>query len=159
MYGPGAGRAHRNTSEARKPTAAASTFSRPSRWEPGRTASRPAASAGTPSAPKRARSPMGLVAPEAVERVHVDRVEALADAEDKDAEDDEGDQDREGERELDDQRHALGPGRGQDQAVLEAHEPDDLAHRVAAGDHHQQAEQDHGEREGDVLARQRVGRG
>src|SRR3954468_25058777 len=98
-------------------------------------ASRAAASTGTPSTPKRARSPMGLVAPEAVERVHVDRVEALSDAEDEDAEDDEGDQDREGDRELDDQRHALGPGRGQDQAVLEAHEPDDLTHRVAAGYH------------------------
>jgi hypothetical protein len=37
------------------------------------------------------------------------------------------------------------------------HEADDLAHRVASGDHHQEAEQDDGEREGDVLARQHVG--
>ena len=39
------------------------------------------------------------------------------------------------------------------------HEADDLAHRVAPRHHHQQAEQDDGERERQVLARQRSGFG
>ena len=63
------------------------------------------------------------------------------------AEHDEGDQHRERDADLDHQRHAAGAGGGQDQAVLQRHEADHLADGVAPGDHHQQAEQDHGERE------------
>src|SRR5688572_11851701 len=98
-------------------------------------ASRSAASAGTPRRPKSASSPMDLVAPEPVQGAHVDGVEALADAEDEDPKDDEGDQHREGDRELDHERHALGPCGGEDEPVLEAHEAHYLAHRVAPGDH------------------------
>ena len=51
----------------------------------------------------------------------------------------------------------LRPGRGEDEAVLQGHEAHHQADGVAAGDHHQQSEQDDGEGEGQVLARQRVG--
>ena len=66
---------------------------------------------------------------------------------------------RERDADLDHQRHALGAGGRQDQAVLQRHEADDLADRVAPRHHHQQAEQDDREREGEILARQRIGLG
>ena len=72
---------------------------------------------------------------------------------------DEGDQHREGDADLDHQRHALGAGGRQDQAVLERHEADDLADRVAPRHHHQRPEQHDGERESEILARQRIGGG
>ena len=62
---------------------------------------------------------MGLVAPESVQRLDVDRVESLADPEHEDPEHDERDQDREGDRQLDHERHAFRTRRCQDQAVLE----------------------------------------
>ena len=89
----------------------------------------------------------------------IDRVEALADAEQENADDDEGDQDREGDADLDHERHALGAGGGEHQAVLQRHEADHLTDGVAPRHHHQQAEQHHREREGEVLARQRIGVG
>ena len=97
------------------------------------------------------RSPRKLV-----ERLDVDGVEPLANAEQEDADDDEGDQDREGDADLDHQRHALGAGGGQDQAVLHRHEADDLADRVAPHHHHQQPQQHDREGERQVLARQRI---
>ena len=93
-------------------------------------------------------------AAELVERAHVHGVEALADAKHEHTEHDEGDQDRERDQNLDHQRHAFGAGRGQHQAVFQRHEADDLRHRVAPGDHHQQAEQDDSERERQILAHQ-----
>ena len=75
-------------------------------------------------------------------------------AEHEHAEHDEGDQDREGDGKLHHERHAAGAGCRQDQAVFQRHEADDLGDGVAPGDHHQKAEQDHGEREGEILTRQ-----
>ncbi len=60
-------------------------------------------------------------------------------------------------RNLDHQRHALGAGRRQHQAVLQRHEADHLAHGIAPRHHHQQAEQHHRQRKRKILARQRIG--
>ena len=98
------------------------------------------------------RSPLN-----SVQRLHVDGVEALANAEQEDADHDQRHQHREGDADLDDERHPPCAGRGEDQAVLDRHEADDLADRIAPGDHHQEAKQDDREREGEVLARQRAG--
>src|SRR6185369_7847306 len=96
---------------------------------------------------------------ESVERLHVDAVEALSDAEQEDADYDEGDQHRKCDADLHDQRHTLGAGGGEHEAVLQRHEADHLAHRVAPRDHHQQAEQYDRERKGEVFACQRIGLG
>src|SRR5258706_3528147 len=87
----------------------------------------------------------------------VDRLEALADAEQENADHDQRHQDREGDADLHHQRHALRAGGGEDQPVLDRQEADHLAHGIAPRDHHQQAEQDHRKRKGEVLARQRAG--
>src|SRR5439155_119130 len=88
------------------------------------------------------------------------RVEALADAEQEHPDDQEGDEDGEGDADLDDERHAARAGRGEDQAVLERHEADHLAHRVAPRDHHEEAEEKHRQRERQVLAHEHaLGRG
>src|SRR5262245_42300524 len=89
---------------------------------------------------------------EAVERLQVDRVEALADAEQENADHDESDEDREGDADLDHQRHALGAGRGKHEAVLERHEADDLTDGVAPRHHHQEAQQHDRERKGEIFA-------
>src|SRR5262249_28652786 len=94
---------------------------------------------------------------EAVERLQVDRVEALADAEQEDADHDEGDQDREGNADLDHERHAFGAGGGEHEPVFERHESDHLPDRVAASHHHEQAKQHDRERKGEVLTRERIG--
>src|SRR4051795_4280469 len=57
-----------------------------------------------------------------VQEMDVDRLEALADAEEEDADDDQRHEDREGDADLHHQRHALGARRGEDQAVLDRHE-------------------------------------
>src|SRR4249920_714642 len=92
-----------------------------------------------------------------VERVHVNRVEALANAEQENADDDEGDENGKGDADLDHERHALGTGGGEHEPVLQRHEADDLAYDVASRHHHQEAEQNHGKRKGEVLARERIG--
>ena len=97
--------------------------------------------------------------PVIVERTDIHGVEPFANAKQEDADDDEGDQDREGDADLDDQRHSLGARGGEDQPVLQRHEPDNLADGISAGDHHQQPEQDNGQREGQILACQRIGIG
>src|SRR5262245_64848215 len=86
---------------------------------------------------------------EAVERLQVDRVEALADAKQEDADHDESDQDREGDADLDHERHALGAGRGKHETVFERHKPDDLTDGVAAREHNQETEQPGRGREGE----------
>ena len=88
----------------------------------------------------------------AVERLEIDGVEAFADAEHEDREDEQRDQHREGDADLDHERHAARAGGGKDQAVLHRHEADDLRHRVAPHDHHQEAQQDDGERQRQLLA-------
>src|SRR5580698_7679720 len=67
---------------------------------------------------------------ELVERLHIDGVEAFADAEQEDSDHDECDEDGERDADLDDERHALGPSAGEDQPVLDRHEADHLAHRI-----------------------------
>ena len=89
--------------------------------------------------------------------VGVDRLEPLADAEQEHADHGQRDQHREGDRDLDHERHALGAGGGEDQPVLERHEADHHADRVAPHHHHQHAEQHDRQREGEILARERVG--
>src|SRR5437868_13161931 len=77
---------------------------------------------------------------EAVDVAHIHGVEALADAKHEHAEHDEGDQDRERDRELDHQRHALGAGCREHKTILERHEADDQRHGVAPRDHHEEAQ-------------------
>ena len=86
----------------------------------------------------------------------LDAVEALANAEQEQADHDERDQHRERDADFDDQRHAARAGCREDQAVFQRHEADHLADRVAPRHHHQQAQQDHGQREREVLAAQRI---
>ena len=93
--------------------------------------------------------------PVTVERRDIDRVETLANAEQENADDDEGDQDGEGDADLDHERHALGAGGGKHEPILQRHEADHLTYGVPARHHHQQAEQHHRERKGEVLARER----
>ncbi len=50
----------------------------------------------------------------------IDAVEALANAEQEHADHDERDEHRQGDADLDDERHALGAGGGEDEAVLQA---------------------------------------
>ena len=70
---------------------------------------------------------------------------------------DKRDQDREGDADLHDERHAFGAGGGKHQSILKRHEADDLTDGVAARHHHQQTKKNDGEREGEILARQRIG--
>ena len=104
----------------------------------------------------RARRSSSLLSAETIHSLHVHGVEALADAEQEDTDDDKGDQHREGDTNLDHQRHPLGPGRREHQAVLERHEADHLANSVTPSHHHQQTEQHHRQRKGQILARQRI---
>src|ERR1700722_3422127 len=99
----------------------------------------------TPLGRKLIASPSLHPSPKPVERLHVDGVEAFADAEQEDSDHDEGDEDGERDADLDDERHALGAGAAEEQPVLDRHEADDLAYRVAPRHHHQQAEQQHRE--------------
>src|SRR5215469_10948017 len=92
------------------------------------------------------------LAANAVERVNIDAVEALADAEEEDADDDEGDKYRKGDADLDHERHALCARRSKHKPVLERHEADDLAHGIPARHHHQQPEKHNRECEGEVFA-------
>src|SRR4051794_29798757 len=101
-----------------------------------------APSAGSPAAPpatpprrseSAGRPPPGQkticsspLAPEVVEGGDINGVEAFADPEQEDADDDERDQDREGHTDLDHERHAFGAGSRQHQSVLERHETHDL---------------------------------
>ena len=63
----------------------------------------------------------------------------------------------EGDADLHHQRHALRAGGGEVDAVLQRHEADHLADRVAPRHHHQQADQHDRQRQRDVLARHRIG--
>src|SRR5450631_2647207 len=56
---------------------------------------------------------------EPVERLDIDCVETLANTEQEDADDNEGDKHREGDRYFNHQRHSLGAGSCEDQAVLQ----------------------------------------
>ena len=123
---------------------------------PGSSAISTAATAGMASS-RVTGSKLIRALPDSGQSPDIDRVEALADAEQEDADDDEGDQDGEGDADLDHQRHALGAGGGKHQPVLQRHEADHLADGIAPRDHHEQAEQHDGEREGEVLARQQIG--
>src|SRR5579875_3493521 len=91
--------------------------------------------------------------------MQIHRVEAFADSEQENPDHDERDQDREGDADLDDERHALGARGGQHETVFERHEADHLAHGVSPRHHHQQAEQNHRQRESQVFARERIGLG
>src|SRR5581483_4326409 len=115
-------------------------------------------STGLPS-PHRKNRCSSPLSPKIVERRHIHRIEALANPEQEDADDDEGYQDREGDADFDDEWHALGSGGRQHQPVLERHEAYDLADGIAARHHHQKAEQYDRQRKGEILARQRVGIG
>ena len=53
----------------------------------------------------------------------------------------------------------LAPVGGKHEPVLERHEADHLADGILPRHHHQQPEQHHGEREGEIFARERVGAG
>ena len=114
---------------------------------------------GSPAADRTrwARLGSSLASAEPVQRADIDRVEPLADAEQEDADDDERDQHRERDADLHHQRHALRAGRGQVDAVLQRHEADDLADRVAPRHHHQQADQHDRQGQRDILARHRIG--
>src|SRR5687768_5661518 len=90
--------------------------------------------------------------PKAIEGFDVHRVEALADTEEEDTNHDEGDQDGECDADLDDEGHALGAGRGKYKTVLQRHEADHLADGVASHHHHQEPEENDGQREGEILA-------
>src|SRR3954470_4996436 len=170
--GPTGGRATSSTSAAAKVRSEASAFSQAVVRSSGSTASSAAAMPGIARMASTAREPGSLICRTSlggkeqgswllpavlVQEMDVDRLEALADAEEEDADHDQRHEDREGDADLDHQRHALGAGRGEDQAVLDRHEADHLAHGIAARDHHQEAEQDHRQREGEVLARERPG--
>src|SRR5580704_5032968 len=100
----------------------------------------------TPFGRKLTACPSLQSSPELVERLHVDGVEALADAEQEDADHDEGHENGERDADLDDERHAFGAGAGENQPVLDRHEADDLAHRIAPRHHHQEAEEEHRKR-------------
>src|ERR1700730_11585231 len=113
-------------------------------------------SAGRPRQ-RRRKQPSSPLSAEIVERGYVDGIEAFADPEQEDADDDEGDQDREGYADLDDERHAFGAGRRQHQPVLERHESHYLTDGVAAGHHDQKSEQPNRPSEGGVLPRPRGG--
>ena len=97
------------------------------------------------------------VSPITVECADIDAVETLANAEQEDSDDDESDDDGEGDADLDHEWHALGAGRGKHEPVLQRHEADHLADGILPRHHHQQAEQHDGEREGEILAREKVG--
>src|SRR5258708_33949765 len=73
------------------------------------------------------------LAPEVVERGDINGIAAFTDPEQEDANDDEGDQDREGDADLDNKRHASAGGGGQHQPVLNRHESTDPAAAAAAG--------------------------
>ena len=86
----------------------------------------------------------------------IQAVELLADLEEEHAEDDHADEDVEGNSQFDYHRHAVGgAGGGEEQAVFHRQEGDDLRHRLAARDHHQEGEQHAGE--GDAERRARDG--
>src|SRR5205814_7394894 len=161
--GPTGGRATSSTSAAANVSNDASTLSHAVVRSSGSTASHAAATPGTTRIASTAsepgsliRFPSWLLSAMFMEEMYVHGLEALADAEEEDADHDQRHEDREGDADLDHKRHALGAGGGEDQAVLDRHEADDLAHGVTARDHHQEAEQDHRERERQVLARERA---
>src|SRR3546814_7899646 len=81
------------------------------------------------------------LSPEFIHGLKIDRVEALADTKQEDADDDESYEYRKRDADLDNKRHAFCACRGKDQAVFKRHESDNLADGVAPRDHHQEAEQ------------------
>src|ERR1035441_6959572 len=84
----------------------------------------------------------------------VERFELLADLEEEEAEDEDADQHVERDAELDDHRHAVGgAGGGEEEAVFHGEESDDLGDGFAARDHHQERQQDDGERDAQRVAR------
>src|SRR5208283_5802532 len=97
-----------------------------------------------------------MASADTVELLDIDGVETFADAEEKNSDHDESDQDRECDADFDHERHALGAGRREYEAVFEGHEADDLADRIAARHHHEQAEKQDGQGKGEIFARQGV---
>src|ERR1700720_4552599 len=79
--------------------------------------------------PERTRSPPRSLEP--VERLDIDCVETLANTEQEDADDNEGDKHRECDRYFNHQRHSPGAGSREDQPVLQRHEANDLADGIA----------------------------
>ena len=72
--------------------------------------------------------------------VDVETVEGLAQLEEEDAEDEGAHQYVQRDAQLHHHRHAVGgAGGGEEQPVLQGQKADDLRHRLAPGDHHQQA--------------------
>src|SRR5438046_742832 len=166
---PGSGRTRNSMTAQSRVRKVPKTLSRAVVRSSGRNANSTALTAGmirialTTSAPGSvivaARRRSWPLAAEAIERVHVDRIEALANAEQEDPDHDQRDENRKGDADLDHQRHAFGACRGEDQPVLDRHEADHLPYRITARHHHQQAEEDHGQGEGEILAHQRTLRG
>ena len=64
------------------------------------------------------------------------------------------DEHREGNTDLDHQRHAACPGGGEDQAVFQRHEANDLGDGIAPRDHHQHPEKNDGERQRQAFTRE-----
>ena len=155
---PGSGRTKNSAIAQSSVSSVPTTLSRAVVRSSGRNASSAALTAGMIRiARRRARRGRSWPFPaETIERMHVHGIEALADAEQEDPDHDQRDQNREGDADLDDERHSLGAGRGEDQPVLDRHEADHLAHRVAPRHHDQQAEQDDRQREGEVFAHERA---
>src|SRR5258707_10193265 len=119
-------------------------------------ATRPSQSVSAGQPPRHRRKARSFpLAPVMVECGDINGIEAFADSEQEDADDDESDQDREGYADLDDERHALGAGGRQHQSVLKRHESDDLTDRIAAGHHDQKSQQHDPQGEGPILARPR----
>src|SRR6185437_11760893 len=86
-------------------------------------------------------SPLALVV---VECRNVHGVEALANSEQEDANDDEGDQNRKGHADLYHQRHAFGARSRQHQSVLKRHESHHLTNGISARHHDQKPKQYYG---------------
>jgi hypothetical protein len=76
--------------------------------------------------------------------MQIEAVELLANLEEEDAEHQHGHQNIERDAELHDHRHAISRAhRAEEEPVLHRQEPDHLRHRLAAGDHHEEREQDY----------------
>src|SRR5450631_437505 len=119
---------------------------------------KPRISAPASGVPRSRTNSTLLLLLQGLEMLQIQAVELFADLEEEHAEHQHRHQHVESDAQFDHHRHAVGRAhRAEEQPIFHRQEADHLGHRLAAGDHGEERDQDHRDRDADGIARRRAG--